>query len=58
MIRPGEIYMADIPPGQRLRVVVVSREDLNRGKYKYDDKEIGAAIKEVQAVLSKLLGSA
>jgi mRNA-degrading endonuclease toxin of MazEF toxin-antitoxin module len=33
MIQPGEIYMADIPPGQQHRVVVVSREDLNRGKY-------------------------
>jgi mRNA-degrading endonuclease toxin of MazEF toxin-antitoxin module len=33
MIQPGEIYMADIPPGQQHRVVVVSREELNRGKY-------------------------
>jgi mRNA-degrading endonuclease toxin of MazEF toxin-antitoxin module len=33
MIRPGEIYWADTPPGQRHKVVVVSREDLNRGKY-------------------------
>ena len=33
MILPGEIYMADIPPGQQHRVVVVSREELNRGKY-------------------------
>jgi len=32
MIQPGEIYMADVPPGQH-RVVVVSREELNRGKY-------------------------
>jgi mRNA-degrading endonuclease toxin of MazEF toxin-antitoxin module len=31
MIRPGEIYWADTPPGQRHQVVVVSREDLNRG---------------------------
>lgn len=33
MIQPGEIYMADIPPGQSYRVVIVSREQLNRGKY-------------------------
>src|SRR2546427_220211 len=33
MIQPGEIYMADIPPGQRHAVLVVSREELNRGKY-------------------------
>ncbi len=33
MIQPGEIYMADVPPGQQHRVVVVSREELNRGKY-------------------------
>jgi mRNA-degrading endonuclease toxin of MazEF toxin-antitoxin module len=33
MIQPGEIYMADIPPGQQHRVIVVSREELNRGKY-------------------------
>jgi mRNA-degrading endonuclease toxin of MazEF toxin-antitoxin module len=33
MIQPGEIYLADLPPGQQHRVVVVSREDLNRGKY-------------------------
>jgi mRNA-degrading endonuclease toxin of MazEF toxin-antitoxin module len=33
MIQPGEIFLADTPPGQRHRVVVVSREDLNRGKY-------------------------
>jgi mRNA-degrading endonuclease toxin of MazEF toxin-antitoxin module len=33
MILPGEIYMADIPPGQQHPVVVVSREELNRGDY-------------------------
>jgi mRNA-degrading endonuclease toxin of MazEF toxin-antitoxin module len=33
MIEPGEIYWADLPPGQRHRVVIVSREELNRGKY-------------------------
>jgi mRNA-degrading endonuclease toxin of MazEF toxin-antitoxin module len=33
MIQPGEIYMAEVPPGQQHRVVVVSREELNRGKY-------------------------
>jgi mRNA-degrading endonuclease toxin of MazEF toxin-antitoxin module len=33
MILPGEIYLADIPPGQRHPVVVVSREELNRGDY-------------------------
>jgi mRNA-degrading endonuclease toxin of MazEF toxin-antitoxin module len=33
MIQPGEIYRADVPPGQQHRVVVVSREELNRGKY-------------------------
>ena len=33
MILPGEIYLADIPPGQRHAVVVVSREELNRGDY-------------------------
>jgi mRNA-degrading endonuclease toxin of MazEF toxin-antitoxin module len=33
MIQPGEIYVADVPPGQQHPVVVVSREDLNRGNY-------------------------
>ncbi len=33
MIQPGEIYLANTPPGQQHPVVVVSREDLNRGKY-------------------------
>jgi mRNA-degrading endonuclease toxin of MazEF toxin-antitoxin module len=33
MILPGEIYLADIPPGQQHPVVVVSREELNRGDY-------------------------
>ncbi len=31
MILPGELYLADIPPGQRHAIVVVSREELNRG---------------------------
>lgn len=33
MILPGEIYLADIPPGQKHPVVVVSRQELNRGDY-------------------------
>ena len=33
MIRPGEIYMADFDQAGRHPVVVVSREDLNRGSY-------------------------
>ncbi len=33
MIQPGEIYWADVPPGQQHRVVIVSREELNRGNY-------------------------
>jgi len=33
MVLPGEIYLADIPPGQWHHVVVVSREELNRGDY-------------------------
>jgi mRNA-degrading endonuclease toxin of MazEF toxin-antitoxin module len=33
MILPGEIYMADMPRGQQHRVVIVSREELKRGKY-------------------------
>jgi len=33
MIQPGEIYMADVPPGQQHRVVILPRADLNRGKY-------------------------
>ena len=32
-IRPGEIYFADIGGDERHRLVVVSREELNRGKY-------------------------
>ena len=32
MIKPGEIYEADLRTGRR-PVVVVSREDLNRGNY-------------------------
>jgi mRNA-degrading endonuclease toxin of MazEF toxin-antitoxin module len=31
MISPGEIYMADIPRGQKHPVVVLSREELNQG---------------------------
>src|ERR1700677_1442549 len=30
---PGEIYMADFESAGRLPVIVVSREDLNRGRY-------------------------
>jgi mRNA-degrading endonuclease toxin of MazEF toxin-antitoxin module len=33
MIRAGEIYMADFGPAGPHRVIVVSREDLNRGNY-------------------------
>ncbi len=33
MIRPGEIYLADFPQVGRHPVIVVSREDLNRGHY-------------------------
>ena len=33
MIRPGEIYMADFGPAGPHPVIVVSREDLNRGHY-------------------------
>jgi len=33
MIRPGEIYTADFPQVGRHPVIVVSREDLNRGNY-------------------------
>jgi mRNA-degrading endonuclease toxin of MazEF toxin-antitoxin module len=33
MIQAGEIYLADVPRGQRHPVLVVSREELNRGKY-------------------------
>src|SRR5947209_4111938 len=33
MILPGEVYMADLDAGGRHPVVIVSREDLNRGKY-------------------------
>jgi mRNA-degrading endonuclease toxin of MazEF toxin-antitoxin module len=32
-MRPGEIYMADLPEAGRHPVIVVSREDLNRGHY-------------------------
>ena len=33
MIRPGEIYMADFGPAGSRPVIVVSRENLNRGRY-------------------------
>jgi mRNA-degrading endonuclease toxin of MazEF toxin-antitoxin module len=33
MLKPGEIYMADFDQAGRHRVIVVSREDLNRGNY-------------------------
>jgi mRNA-degrading endonuclease toxin of MazEF toxin-antitoxin module len=33
VIRPGEIYMADFPEAGRHPVIVVSREELNRGHY-------------------------
>jgi mRNA-degrading endonuclease toxin of MazEF toxin-antitoxin module len=33
MIRPGEIYMADFPEAGPHPVIVVSREELNRGRY-------------------------
>ena len=33
MIEPGEIYVADIPEAGPHPVIVVSREDLNRGHY-------------------------
>jgi mRNA-degrading endonuclease toxin of MazEF toxin-antitoxin module len=50
MIQPGEIYLAETPPGQQHPVVVVSREELNRGKY-----VVAALITSAQfAVRSKL----
>jgi mRNA-degrading endonuclease toxin of MazEF toxin-antitoxin module len=33
MIQPGEIYLADFPSAGRHPVIVISREDLNRGNY-------------------------
>lgn len=33
MIRPGEVYLVDLPGGGRRPAVVVSREELNRGTY-------------------------
>jgi mRNA-degrading endonuclease toxin of MazEF toxin-antitoxin module len=33
MIRPGEVYMADFDIAGPHPVIVVSREDLNRGRY-------------------------
>src|SRR5437870_3318350 len=32
-IRPGEVYFADIGGEEMHRVVIVSRESINRGKY-------------------------
>jgi mRNA-degrading endonuclease toxin of MazEF toxin-antitoxin module len=31
MISPGEIYMAEVPRGQKHPVVVISRQELNKG---------------------------
>jgi len=33
MIQPGEIYMADFGPAGPHPVIVMSREELNRGRY-------------------------
>jgi mRNA-degrading endonuclease toxin of MazEF toxin-antitoxin module len=33
MIRPGEVYSADFPQAGPHPVIVLSREDLNRGSY-------------------------
>ncbi len=33
MIHPGEVYMADFGPAGPHPVIVVSREELNRGRY-------------------------
>src|SRR5260221_14260968 len=33
MIRPGEVFMADLDQAGPHPVIVVSREDLNRGRY-------------------------
>src|SRR4051812_8693377 len=33
MLKPGEVYMADFPGAGPHPVIVVSREDLNRGSY-------------------------
>ncbi len=33
MIQPGEIYLADFEQAGQHRVIVVSREELNRGNY-------------------------
>jgi mRNA-degrading endonuclease toxin of MazEF toxin-antitoxin module len=33
MIEPGEIYMADLDIAGKHRIIVVSREDLNRGNW-------------------------
>ncbi len=33
MIQPGEIYVADFPQAGRHPVIVLSREELNRGSY-------------------------
>ena len=33
MIQPGEVYMADFGPAGPHPIIVVSREELNRGRY-------------------------
>jgi mRNA-degrading endonuclease toxin of MazEF toxin-antitoxin module len=33
MIRPGEVYMADLHQTGAHPVIIVSREDLHRGRY-------------------------
>jgi hypothetical protein len=44
---------------KRLEVIARFRNDAaHGGEFKYTDEEVGAALKEVQAVLKKLLGSA
>ena len=35
MIQPGEVYMADFGPAGPHPVIVVSREDLNRGHFAF-----------------------
>jgi mRNA-degrading endonuclease toxin of MazEF toxin-antitoxin module len=33
VIEPGEVYLADFPEAGRHPVIVVSRKELNRGRY-------------------------
>jgi hypothetical protein len=40
MINPGEIYLADFPQAGHHPVIVVSREDLNRGSYPSDGPKV------------------